>query len=99
MSQNKARGYDKEFKLNAVTLCIESGKSCLQIAKDLGIPNQTLATWVALYKKNGDQSFPGKGHLRPENAEMSMLRKVILQPFSGHLKERTPAHSPNDFHN
>ena len=49
----KNRSYDREFKLNAVKLYIESGKALGIIANDLGIPKSTLNTWVKEYKGSG----------------------------------------------
>jgi len=77
MSKRKVRTYDKEFKLNAVKLCSNSGRSLQQIGKELGVPIATLAGWVSAHKEKGVQAFPGKGHLKPENSEVAELRKEL----------------------
>jgi len=38
MSHRKVRTYDKEFKLNAIKLYIESGRTYKEIGDELGIP-------------------------------------------------------------
>ena len=43
--------YTQEFKDNAVDLAINSGKVS-ETAKNLGIPDSTLHTWVKLSKKD-----------------------------------------------
>ncbi len=43
---NNQRKYDREFKLNAVKLYHESGKSLETVSSNLGIPLTTLAGWV-----------------------------------------------------
>lgn len=78
MSMEKSRKYDKEFKLNATKLCQESEKSIDDVAKNLGIPKSTLATWVKQYKKHGKESFPGSGALLPCNEELYRLRKELV---------------------
>jgi transposase len=45
------------------------------VCDELGIPVGTLATWVQSHKKDGDEAFPGKGHLKPSDAEVMNLRK------------------------
>jgi transposase-like protein len=71
------RKYDREFKLSAVKLYQEAGKSLGKIATDLGIPTSTLATWIKEFKDNGEKSFPGSGILKPCNEEMYQLRKEL----------------------
>lgn len=77
MSKKKLRSYDKEFKLNAIKLYIESGRSYRQIGDELGIPEATLAGWVSDYKKDGQNSFPGKGYQKPADEEITRLRKEL----------------------
>ena len=77
MSKNKPRTYDKEFKLNAINLYLTSGRSYDQISDELGIPVGTLVTWVQAHKKDGGESFPGKGYLKPSDIEVTHLRKEL----------------------
>ena len=77
MSRGPMRTYDKEFKLNAVKLYITSGKSYSAISGELGIPVNTLVTWVRSHKKDGAEVFPGKGYLKPTDAELVRLRKEL----------------------
>ena len=71
------RSYDREFKINAIKLYREGSKSLNKVAKDLGIPFSTLATWVKEYEKQGENSFPGSGKIKPCNEEMYLLRKEL----------------------
>lgn len=77
MSQRKTRQYDKEFKINAVNLCLSSNRGYHAIAKDLGLPSSTLYSWVEAHQKDGKEAFPGKGHLKPSDAEVAQLRKEL----------------------
>ena len=77
MSKRKIRKFDKEFKKNAVNLCLKSGRSCGEIAEELGIPRSTLASWVMSHEKDGKEAFPGKGRLKASDAEMAQLRKEL----------------------
>jgi transposase-like protein len=78
MSKRKImRSYDKEFKLNAVNLYLQSDRSYQQVGNELGIPAATLVGWVLAHKKDGPVAFPGKGYLRPTDAEIAELRKEL----------------------
>ena len=77
MNRGPIRSYDKEFKLNAVKLYITSGKSYSAISSELGIPTNTLVTWVRSHKKDGEGVFPGKGYFKPSDAELIRLRKEL----------------------
>ena len=77
MSEKIIRSYDKEFKVNAINLYLESGRSYKQVGGELDVPEATLATWVGDYKKDGTKAFPGKGYLKPADEELSHLRKEL----------------------
>lgn len=49
------RSYTEEFKEEAVKLALSSPSVC-QAAKDLGIPEPTLHTWVHKAKSSGQQA-------------------------------------------
>lgn len=71
------RKYDREFKLNAVKLYQESGKSLETISNNLGIPMTTLAGWVKQCKEHGETSFVGSGTVMPCNEELFRLRREL----------------------
>ena len=77
MSKRKMRSYDKEFKLNAVKLCISSGRSYKRISEELGVPIATLVGWAGKHQKDGAEAFPGKGKLKSADVELARLRKEL----------------------
>jgi transposase-like protein len=77
MSKRESRSYDKEFKVNAVRLYLEKGCSYKELSRELGIPDTTLRGWVDNYKKEGEGAFPGKGYIKPSEAEMARLHKEL----------------------
>lgn len=78
MSERKARkSYDREFKLSAVKLVLDSERSIASIAEDLGISKNTLFNWKNKYKIDTEHAFPGKGHLKPEEEELRRLKKDL----------------------
>lgn len=73
MSERKPRRtFDREFKLSAVKLVLESGESVKTIAEELGISENTLFNWKKKYLEDAKNAFPGKGRM---NAEQEELRK------------------------
>ncbi|MFX4301519.1 transposase [Alicyclobacillus tolerans] len=55
------RKYDKEFKLHAVQLVLESGKPASQVARELGVSQKMLYGWVTKYKEDPATPFVGCG--------------------------------------
>jgi transposase len=75
----KRRSYDKEFKLSAVKLVLESEKSVESIASDLGVSSNTLFNWRRKYLEDAKNAFPGKGHLKPEQDELRKKDREIAR--------------------
>ncbi|NWG28393.1 MAG: transposase [Ignavibacteriaceae bacterium] len=73
------RSFDREFKLSAVKLVIDSGKSVKTIAAELGISDNTLFNWKKKYLEDAKNAFPGKGHLKPEQEELRKKDKEIAR--------------------
>jgi transposase len=69
------RKYDKQFKEEAVKLVTEGGRSVSDVARSLGIHENLLHTWKRHYKEDPAGSFPGKGHLSPQDEELQRLQK------------------------
>ena len=77
MSKKSKKSYDKEFKENAVNLYLKSNRPCREIAKNLGVASSTLSSWVEAKQRDGEEAFPGKGHLKASDAEVAQLRKEL----------------------
>lgn len=82
MGKKKIGTYDKEFKENAVNLYLKSNRPYREIAKNLGISQSTLSSWVEAKQRDGKEAFPGKGHLKQSDNEVAELRKELA-----HVKE------------
>lgn len=71
------RVYTKEFKEETVHLVITRGMSVSQVSKDLAIGTETIYRWIRHYKSDPENSFPGKGHLKPEDEKMRKLEREL----------------------
>ena len=69
------RIFDADFKREALNLVETSGKSLAQVARDLGISDNTLQGWKQQQQRHGQEAFPGSGHQTPQDEEMRRLRR------------------------
>lgn len=63
------RRYTKEFKLQLVDLFLNGDTSGKEIADQYGIHPNMLYKWAREYSKEPEESFPGRGYLKTEDAE------------------------------
>ena len=73
------RNYSKEFKLEAVNLVLSRGVSIAQACRDLGVAENVLGRWVREYRRSEQQAFPGHGVQKPDDAEVSRLRREVAR--------------------
>ena len=80
------RKFDEDFKAGAVRLVLETGRPIAQIARELGINDGTLGSWVTAARRQRDGGGDGSlseneraelARLRKENAELRMQRDVL----------------------
>ena len=76
MSEQRNK-YDREFKIEAVRLLLESGKKSKEIAEDLGISRDNLLRWRREFERDSEHSFPGKGKMKPQDEELFNLMKEL----------------------
>ncbi|HEY8984257.1 MAG TPA: transposase [Streptomyces sp.] len=78
----KRRKFDAEFREGAVRIVAEAGKPIPQVAKDLGINETTLATWVSRARVAGKAGPTGESEelarLRRENAQLKRDNKELV---------------------
>ena len=67
--------YDREFKIEAVRLATEPGNTAAKVERDLGIGQGLISRWKRQLRQDGDDAFPGKGHLKPQDEELRRLRR------------------------
>ena len=71
----KRKHYSKQFKIDAVKLVTEQGYKVSEAARNLGIHHSSLRRWKKQLETDGNQAFPGKGHMTTEKEELYRLRK------------------------
>ncbi|MBA3507119.1 MAG: IS3 family transposase [Betaproteobacteria bacterium] len=73
------RQFSREFKLEAVRLVKERGVTAAQAARDLDVHENVLRKWVREKAVDPQQAFPGKGVMKPEQAEIERLKKEVAK--------------------
>lgn len=73
------RTYTREFKIEAAKLSYNSEKSVEEVAASLGVSQSSLHRWRQEYREDPDQAFPGKGHQKERDAEVTRLKKELKQ--------------------
>ena len=87
MSKPAVRSYSAEFKERAVKLAVESEQPIAQTARDLGVNENTLHTWIGKYHRverqekqvQDDQLYAELKRLRKENARLKEEREIRKQ--------------------
>ena len=102
MSKEKMKSYSAEFKERAVKLALKSDQSVAQTARDLGVNENTLHTWLSKYHQggNGTPGPLGAEHLyeelkrlKKENALLKEERDILKKAaayFAVNSRESTP---------
>ncbi|WP_431675984.1 transposase [Kitasatospora sp. KL5] len=88
----KRRSYDAEFREGAVRIVLETGKPAAEVARDLGVHEGTLQTWVSrargavaagtgpLEESEREELLRLRAEnqrLRKDNVELGMERDVL----------------------
>jgi transposase len=73
------RQFSREFKVEAVRLVKERGVTASQAARDLDVHENVLRKWVREMAADPQQAFPGKGVMKPEQAEIERLKKEVAK--------------------
>jgi len=91
------RTFTSEFKVEAVKLVTQQGRSFAEAAANLGIAESLLRKWKKDFDAQGNLAFPGKGHLpaleeelrrlRAENKRLQMERDILKKATAFFVKE------------
>ena len=73
----KRKIYSKEFKLETIELAKTSTKTDSQLEQDLGLSRGCLYNWRKQLEQAGEQAFPGKGKLKPDDEYTRGLEREL----------------------
>lgn len=97
MSKPAVQSYPAAFKERAVKLAVASGQPIAQTARDLGVNENTLPTWLGKYHRTERQEKQVKDahlyeelkRLRKENARLKEERE-ILKKAAAYVAQQLP---------
>jgi len=97
MSKPAMKGYPAEFKERAVKLAVESEQPIAQTARDLGVNDNTLYTWIGKYHRverqeqqvHDEHLYEELKRLRKDNARLKEERD-ILQKAAAYFAQQLP---------
>ena len=67
--------FTEDYKREMVKLVTDLGKKPSEVAKEIGVSVTSVRRWVNQYNIHGNDAFPGKGNLRPEETKQKALEK------------------------
>lgn len=73
--QSLKRKFSREFKTEAVRLVTDGGRTVSDVARSLGIHENSLYRWIRDFSADPVNSFPGKGRQAPDEEELRRLQK------------------------
>lgn len=75
----RRRRYDAAFKQDAVNRVIRTGKSCAEVARELGIRATIVARWRQEYVARADESVAGSETMKPSElvAALAAARREV----------------------
>jgi len=71
------RKYDRDFKKEVVRIAEEGERSVSELAEDLGLHRNLIYKWSRQLKEEGEEAFPGKGHMKTADEELRRLRREL----------------------
>jgi len=71
------RKYSRDFKIETVRMVTAGGHKVSEVARDLGIHENLIYKWRKRFSEDGNESFPGKGRLKPGDEEVHLLRREL----------------------
>jgi transposase len=96
--RQKRRIFSPEFKQGAVRLVLEEGKSRAEVARDLGVHESLIGTWVRQAEIDAGKGPAGAltttereelARLRKENRELRAEREMLKKAAAFFAKENT----------
>ena len=75
----KRRVFSRELKVEAVKLITERGVAVAQAAHDLDVAESVLRRWAREGEVDPRQAFPGHGQVKPEQQELTQLRREVAR--------------------
>jgi len=75
--KQQRRRFDAQFKREALRMIQESNRKISDVARELGIRPELLYRWKSEQAADPEQAFPGKGHMKADEAYVRKLEREL----------------------
>jgi transposase-like protein len=86
--QEKRRKYSPEFKVEAARLVVESSRPIVEVAREIGVHEGTLGSWVSKYRTEHAVVLYARSLLLPR----SLVLAAVLVVVTGARVAVVPSH-------
>jgi transposase len=76
MKEKKPR-YDAALKKEIAQVYLEGRRSAPSLASELGVHANTIYKWAEQYSSDPENSFPGSGHMKPDEEELARAKRRV----------------------
>ena len=73
----RRKRYSAEFKRQALKRAEEPGVTDIFVCEELGVSTRQLRRWRDVFKRDGEEAFPGQGKSRDE--EFTQLKRELTK--------------------
>ena len=70
-----SKRFDPAYKLEVCKSITSGHATVAEMAREIGVNENTLYTWMKRFRENNEKPFVGSGRILPENEEMVKLRR------------------------
>ncbi|NKB71392.1 MAG: transposase [Candidatus Latescibacteria bacterium] len=74
------KGFDRDFKLEAIRIAAEEGARATEVERRLGVRKGMIPRWKRQLRAQGEEAFPGTGHLTASEAQVRDLQRENDRP-------------------
>ena len=72
-----SKRFDPAYKLEVCKSIASGHATVAEMAREIGVSENTLYKWLKRFRENNDKPFVGSGRILPENEEMVKLRREV----------------------
>jgi transposase len=78
MKEKKPR-YDAALKREIAQIYLEGRRTAPSLASELGVHVNTIYKWSEQYRDDPENSFPGSGHMKPDEEELAKAKRRVRE--------------------
>ena len=82
----KGKRFTRHYKIKSVRLVVEHGHRVSDVARSVGVHENTIYKWLKQYRVDPHDSFPGRGHPKRSLRHQQLLElHLVRQSYRLHI--------------